>query len=73
MESLALIVTLIFLSLLAAGPIVWVISWFAPVWLGKFLAGLALVFGLWWMSLPIGPARLFSVPTLLICIRILVK
>lgn len=73
MESLALMVAIIFLSLLASGPIVWIVSLFVPVWLGKFLAGCALVFGVWWLSLPIGPARFFSLPTLLICLRIILK
>jgi hypothetical protein len=73
MESLAVLVMIIFFSLLACGPMVWAISLFVPVWLGKFLAGLVLVFGIWWLSLPIGPARLFSVPTLIICIRVLQK
>jgi hypothetical protein len=73
MESLALLVTMLFFSIILIGPISWGLTIILPTWLGKTLCFISLIVGLWWFFLPIGPARFFSVPTVLLSLKGLYK
>lgn len=69
MESLALLVALMFLTVLLAGPLALASTLVLPRWLGKFLCLLAFMVGIWWFLLPIGGARLFAMLTILLSAR----
>ena len=70
MEGLALIVALIFLTVISSGVLCWIASFILPKWLTQILCICTLFLAAWWILLPIGFARLFSVPTLLIAVYV---
>jgi len=69
MASLALLVTLIFLLIILAGPFAYFSSYFLPKWLSTVVCIATIILGLWWMLLPIGGARFFGVITILFAIK----
>ena len=73
MESLALLVAIIFLTMIFCGPAAYALTFVLPVWLGKFFCFLALLVGIWWLCLPIGGARLFAMLTIFLALRGLLK
>lgn len=62
MESLALVVAVIFLTVLFSGPIAYIAALikFIPQILVSFLATIAMASGFYWLFLPIGFMRLFG-------------
>jgi len=68
MASLALMAGLIFILVLLAGPICFVISKipFIPNWINMILGFLTMFIGAWWFLLPIGPIRFLGVITVLL-------
>lgn len=59
MEGLAMIVALMFLSVLLSGPVACVAAWihFIPQLIVSLLATFAIFVGFYWAFLPIGPMR----------------
>lgn len=63
MESLALIVAIMFLFVLCIGPISYAISVipFFPKWIKIFIAVVSILTGLWWLTLPTSGVNMLGI------------
>lgn len=60
MESLVLMVAIIFFVMIVSGPIALLLSWLRLPWLAKSMAVLAFISGLHWITVVIFPANLMG-------------
>lgn len=69
MESLALMVFFLFLLAVFSGPCAYASTFFAPKYVSAPLCLLALIVGVFWITLPISVIRFVSLPTIIFSIK----